>query len=92
MKVLDPLRTYVNVVDCCDTSSVDTLTSVKMLVTMLRAFCHCIRMIHNSGLFSIVLVRTIRSSLHCIKSLDQRNIIIKFENHNLTAVRNRVRI
>jgi hypothetical protein len=37
-KVLDPLRACVKVADCCDPSSVDTLTCVKMLVTVLRVF------------------------------------------------------
>jgi hypothetical protein len=37
-KVLDPLRVCVNVVECYDPSSAGTLTCVKMLVTMLRAF------------------------------------------------------
>jgi hypothetical protein len=39
-KVLDPLRVYVEVGDYCDTSSTGTLTCVKTLVTVLRAFCH----------------------------------------------------
>jgi hypothetical protein len=32
-------------------SSASTLTYVKPLATMLRALCHCIRTIHNSGSF-----------------------------------------
>jgi hypothetical protein len=66
MKVVDPLRASVKVVDCCDQSSVGTLTCIKMLVTVLRAFCHRIQTIHNSGSFSFVLVRKIR--LSCIES------------------------
>jgi hypothetical protein len=50
-KVLDPLRAYVNVADYCDPSSAGTLTCVKMVITMLRVFCHHVRMIHNSGSF-----------------------------------------
>jgi hypothetical protein len=32
-KVLDPLRTCVKIVDCCDPSSTNTLTCVKTLET-----------------------------------------------------------
>jgi hypothetical protein len=80
MKVLDPLRACVKIAHCCDPSSTCTLTCVKMLVTVLRIFCHRIRTIRNSGSFYFILVRTIRSSLHCIKSPDQRSLIIKFKN------------
>jgi hypothetical protein len=50
-KVLDPLRACVKFVECCDPYSTGTLTCVKMLVTVLRAFCHHIQMIHNSRSF-----------------------------------------
>jgi hypothetical protein len=53
-----------------------------------RAFCHRVRTIRNSRLFSFILVRTLRSGLHYIKSPNQRNKIIKFKNLNLTAVQN----
>jgi hypothetical protein len=56
----------VKVADYCDQSSVGTLTCIKTLVILLRAFCHRIRTIHNSGSFSFVLVRKIRTS--CIAS------------------------
>jgi hypothetical protein len=46
----------VKVVDCCDPSSAGTLTCVKMLVMVLRAFCHRVQMIRNRGSFSFVLV------------------------------------
>jgi hypothetical protein len=36
-KVLDPLRACVKVADCCDTSSVGTLTCVKSLVTCIKS-------------------------------------------------------
>jgi hypothetical protein len=88
MKVLDPLRACVKVADCCDPSSVGILTCVKTLETMLRAFWHHIRTIRNSRSFSFVLVRMIKSRLHCIKSPNQRSLIIKFKNHNLAAIRN----
>jgi hypothetical protein len=81
-KVLDTLRACVKIADCCDPSFAGILTCVKMLVTVLRAFCHCIWMIHNSGLSSFVLLRMIRSSLHCIKPPDQRSLIIMFKSHN----------
>jgi hypothetical protein len=35
--VLDPLRECVKVADCCDPSSVGTLTCVKSLATFVRA-------------------------------------------------------
>jgi hypothetical protein len=50
-KVLDPLRVYVEVGDYCDTSSAGTLTCVKTLVTVLRAFCHRVWTIHKGGSF-----------------------------------------
>jgi hypothetical protein len=50
-KVLDPLRACVKVADCCDPFSTGTLTYIKTLVMVLRAFCYYIQMIHNSGLF-----------------------------------------
>jgi hypothetical protein len=61
-EVLDPLRACVMIPDCCDPPSAGTLTRAKSLVTVLRAFCHCIRTIRNSRSFSFVLVRTVRSS------------------------------
>jgi hypothetical protein len=63
-------------------SSAGILTCIKSLVMVLRAFCHHIRTIHNTGSFSFVLMRMIRSSLHCIKLTDQRSLIIKFKSHN----------
>jgi hypothetical protein len=51
MKVLEPLRACVEVADCYDPASAGTLTYVKTLVTMLRAFCHRIRTICNSDRF-----------------------------------------
>jgi hypothetical protein len=51
MKVLDPLKACVKVADYCDPFSAGALTCVKMLVTVLRVFCHRIRTIHNSGSF-----------------------------------------
>ncbi len=81
-----PLRACVKVANCCDPFFVGTLTCVKTLVTMLRAFYHRILTLRY------ILVRMIRLSLHCIKSPDQRSLIIKFKNHNLTAVRNQVQI
>jgi hypothetical protein len=65
-KVLDPLRACVQVTDCCDLSFIGILTCVKILVTMLRAFCHRIRMIRNSGSLSFILMRMIW--LSCIVS------------------------
>jgi hypothetical protein len=61
-----PLRACVKVDNCCDPFSVCTLTCVKTLVTVLRAFYHRIRMIHKSTSFYFILVRMIRSS--CIAS------------------------
>jgi hypothetical protein len=37
MKVLDPLRACVKVVDCCDPSSAGTLTYVKSLETCVKS-------------------------------------------------------
>jgi hypothetical protein len=50
-KVLDPLRSCVKFADYCDPSSVGTLTCIKIIVMVLRAFCHRIRMTRNSGSF-----------------------------------------
>jgi hypothetical protein len=61
-KVLDPLRACVKIADCCDPSSASTVTYIKTLATSLRAFCHRIQTIHNSGLFSFVLMKKIRFS------------------------------
>jgi hypothetical protein len=61
-----PLRACVKVANCRDISSVGTITCIKMLVAVLRAFCHRMRTICNSGSFSFVLVRMIR--LNCIAS------------------------
>jgi hypothetical protein len=82
-KVLNPLRACVKVANCCDPFFVGTLTCVKTLVTMLRAFYHRILTLRY------ILVRMIRLSLHCIKSPNPRSLITKLQNHNLAAVRNR---
>jgi hypothetical protein len=37
MKVLDPLRACVKVADCCDPSSIGTLTCVKMIETCVES-------------------------------------------------------
>jgi hypothetical protein len=50
-KVLDPLRACVKVLDYCDLFSAGILICAKTLVMVLRAFCHCVRMICNSGSF-----------------------------------------
>jgi hypothetical protein len=89
-KVLDPLRACVKVADCFDPSSTGTLTCIK-LKHVLRAFCHCVRTIRNSGLSSFILVRMIRLRLHCIKSPNQRSLITNLRSCNLTAVRNRAK-
>jgi hypothetical protein len=70
MQVLDRLRACVNVVDCCDPSSVGTLTCVKSLETFERSLCHHIRMILYNGPFLLLLVKTIRMSC-IIKSPNQ---------------------
>jgi hypothetical protein len=57
-----PFRACVNIADYYDPSSIGTLTYVKSLETFMRAFCHRIRMIRNSGSFLLILVRTIRMS------------------------------
>jgi hypothetical protein len=46
-----PLRACVKIADYCDPSYTDTLTHVKSLVMVLRAFCHCIHVIRNSRSF-----------------------------------------
>jgi hypothetical protein len=49
-------------------SFVGTQTFVRMIEMCVESdFCHQIRMISNSGLFSFVLVRSVRSSVHIIK-------------------------
>jgi hypothetical protein len=77
-KVLDPIRVCMKVGDCCHPSSAGTLTYVKTLEMVLRAFYHRIWMIHNSRSFSFILVRMIRLRLrlHCIKSSNQTSLII----------------
>jgi hypothetical protein len=81
----------VNVADCYDPSSAGTLTCVKMLVTVLRAFLPPYLNVSQWWTISFVLVRMIRSSLHCIESPNPRSLTIKFKNHNLTAVRTKVK-
>jgi hypothetical protein len=50
-KVMDHLRACVKVADYCDPSSADTITFIKTLETVLRAFCHHTRMIRNNRSF-----------------------------------------
>jgi hypothetical protein len=65
-----PLRACVKVADYYDPTFVGTLTCIKSLETFVRALCHRILMIHNSGSFLLLLVRTIRMSC-IIKSPNQ---------------------
>jgi hypothetical protein len=88
-----PLRACVKICDCYDPFSTGTLTRVKTIETCVEnAFCYRTRAIRTSGLFLFVLVRAIRSSLHCIKSLSQRSLITSLKVVNYPAVRNQVRV
>jgi hypothetical protein len=51
MKVLDPQRACVKVADYYDPSSTGTITCIKLIEMFVRALCHRIRTIHNSGSF-----------------------------------------
>jgi hypothetical protein len=80
-----PLRACVKVVDYCDPSSTGILTCAKSC--LLRAFCHHVGTIRNSGLLSFILMRMIRSSSiassHLINKANN-----KFKSRNLAAICN----
>jgi hypothetical protein len=70
-----PLRACVKVADYCDPPSAGTLTCIKSLEAVLRATLPPYVCDSQYRIVSFVLVRTIRSSLHCIKSPYQRTSI-----------------
>jgi hypothetical protein len=58
----------VKVANYCDPCSAGILTCITSLETCVESyFCHRTRTIHNSGLFSFVLVRMVRSCVYIIK-------------------------
>jgi hypothetical protein len=65
--VLDPLRAYVKIANCCDPSSAGTSTCIKSIETYVEsAFTTVSEQFALVDRFSFVLVRTVRSS--CITS------------------------